>query len=80
MKNMLSQIIMQHYILILFRRQVTCQMTAKSDQSFQEWQKIESPVFLQNLSLMLSLALQKADITLATANKLVSKQTEIFSA
>src|SRR6218665_2031868 len=51
--------------------------------------KFESPVFLQNLGLMfdaleelsdLSLALQKADITLTTANKLVSKQIEIFSA
>lgn len=51
--------------------------------------KLESPVFLQNLGLMydaleelsdLSLALQKADINLATANKLITKQIEIFSA
>jgi hypothetical protein len=52
-------------------------------------EKLESPVFLQNPGLMsdaleelsdLSIALQKADITPATANKLVSKQIEIFSA
>jgi hypothetical protein len=51
--------------------------------------KFENPVFVKNLGLMMdsikelsdiSLALQKSDITLPTANKLVSKQIEVFTA
>jgi len=49
--------------------------------------KLENPFFIQNLGLMydaleeladLSLALQKADITLPVANKLIARQIEVF--
>lgn len=51
--------------------------------------KLENPIFLSNLGLMygaleelsdLSLALQKADVTLSAANKLIPRQVQIFSA
>jgi hypothetical protein len=51
--------------------------------------KLESPIFIQNLGLMydaleelsdLSLALQKSDITLPAANKLIFKQVQVFRA
>ena len=51
--------------------------------------KLENPYFIQNLGLMydaleeladLSMALQKADITLPVANKLIARQIEIFKA
>src|SRR6218665_3878254 len=86
MKNMLSEIIMQHFV----QKASDMSNDSKERSKFSGMAKqFESPVLLQNLGIMfdaleelsdLSLALQKADITLATANKLVSKQTEIFSA
>ncbi len=51
--------------------------------------KLENPIFIQNLGLMydalqelsdLSLALQKADITLPVAHRLISRQVEVFLA
>ena len=51
--------------------------------------KLECPVFVKNLGLMvdaleeladLSLELQKADITLSSAKKLISKQVAVFVA
>jgi uncharacterized protein YfbU (UPF0304 family) len=51
--------------------------------------KLENPVFVKNLGLMLdalqelsdlSLALQRADISLPAGNKLICKQVEVFSA
>lgn len=51
--------------------------------------KLENPVFVKNLGLMydaleelsdLSLALQKADITLPVANRLITRQIEVFNA
>ena len=51
--------------------------------------KLESPVFVKNLGLMhdaldelgdMSVSLQKADITLPAAVKLINKQIEMFSA
>jgi hypothetical protein len=51
--------------------------------------KFQNPVFLKNLGLMydaleeladLSLALQKADISLATAHRMICRQIEVFVA
>ena len=51
--------------------------------------KMENPTFIKNLGLMfdaldeladLSLALQKSDITLPVANKLITRQVQVFSA
>jgi len=51
--------------------------------------KLENPNFIQNLGLMydaleelsdLSLALQRADITLPAATKLITRQVEVFTA
>uniref|UniRef100_A0A8C8SR57 Uncharacterized protein n=2 Tax=Pelusios castaneus TaxID=367368 RepID=A0A8C8SR57_9SAUR len=52
-------------------------------------QELENPVFVKNLGLMLdaleeladlSLALQKSDVTLSTASKLISRQVQVFIA
>lgn len=51
--------------------------------------KLENPVFIKNLGLMndaleelsdLSLALQKSDVTLPVAHRLISRQVEVFQA
>lgn len=51
--------------------------------------KLQNPIFIQNLGLMfdaleelsdLSLALQKADITLPVANRLIGRQVQVFLA